>query len=134
MNLALHTGWLGVLEAAGIAFACGLVIYAIWHVLCRHLQWPQARAVGWACVVSVAAGAGVDAWKLFYLGMMRLESPLYARLALADIHDPERLGTRVVCEIAGALCGVVLGWLLFSRPSLASTPSPTVALNENRSD
>ena len=46
-----------------------------------------------------------------------VQSPLYARLALAGIHDPDALGTRVVCEIAGAGAGIVLGWWLFSHRS-----------------
>lgn len=134
MNLPLHLGWLGILEAAAIAFAVGLVAYLGWHALCRGLRWSEARAVGWACVTAVAAGAGIDAWKLFYLGMMKLESPLYARLALADIHDPERLGVRVVCETLAALSGVVLAWLLFSGRSAARNAASAAVLNENPSE
>lgn len=134
MNLSLHTGWLGVLEAAAIALAAGFVVYLFWHALCRRLRWSEARAVGWACLVAVAAGAGVDAWKLFYLGMMKLESPLYARLALADIHDPERLGARVVCEILAALSGVVLGWLWFSGAGRTHDPAGAGAVNGKAAD
>jgi hypothetical protein len=39
---------------------------------------------------------------------------LYARLALQGIHDAESLGARVVCEVVGALTGVVSGWHWFS--------------------
>jgi hypothetical protein len=46
--------------------------------------------------------------------MVRLESPVYARLALQGIHDADSLGTRVVSEIIGAGVGVLLGWRLFS--------------------
>lgn len=122
MNLPLHTGWLGVLEASAIALAIGFLVFLFWHFLCRRLHWSDARAVGWACAVAVALGAGIDTWKLFYLGMMKLESPLYARLALAGIHDAERLGARVVCEILAALCGVGVGWLSFSRRGGAPQP------------
>ena len=51
------------------------------------------------------------------MGIVRLESPLYARLFLATIHDPNELGSRVVLEIAGALAGVALGWVMFSSRS-----------------
>ena len=73
----------------------------------------------------VLIGAGTDAWNLFYLGISRLESPLYARIALQGIHDPDGLGSRVVLEIAGALTGVVLGWQWFSKKTddAASTKS-----------
>lgn len=115
MNLPLHYGFLGALEAGLIAFLIGLLIYAGWQAFCRSMGWSIGHAIGWSCVIAVVIGAGVDAWNLFYLGMMKLESPLYARLALQAIHDPDGLGARVVCEIIGALSGVVSGWQWFSR-------------------
>ncbi len=39
------------------------------------------------CLAAVAIGAGWDIWNLFYTSIVRLESPLYARLALQSIHD-----------------------------------------------
>lgn len=115
MNLPLHFGFLGALEAGLIAFVIGLLIYAGWQAVCRALGWSVGHAIGWACVFAIAIGAGIDAWNLFYLGVMKLESPLYARIALKAIHDPDALGTRVVLEMAGAVAGVVLGWQWFSR-------------------
>ena len=96
-------------------------MYFLWSRLCRLLHWSMGHAIGWACVISVVASAGIDAWKLFYMGIVRLESPLYARLFLATIHDPNELGSRVVLEIAGALAGVALGWVLFSSRSSEKT-------------
>ena len=112
MNLPLHLGWLGVLEAALIAFAAGVAAWFAWRWLAARAGWPPSRAIGWACVTGLVVGAGIDSWSLFYLGVARLESPVYARIALSKIHDPNFLGTRVVLEWAGALCGVVLGWIL----------------------
>jgi hypothetical protein len=114
MNLPLHFGFLGALEAGLIAFVIGVLCYALWQWLCRLLDWSIGHAIGWACVMAVVIGAGWDAWSMFYLGMMKLESPLYARLALQGIHDPDGLGSRVICEIVGALSGVVMGWQWFS--------------------
>jgi len=114
MNLELHYGLLGSLEAALIALACGFVVFSLWWQVCRRIGLSHGHAIGWASLGAVAAGAGVDCWNLFYLGMVRLESPLYARLALAGIHDPDQLGTRVVLEVLGALIGVGLGWYAFS--------------------
>lgn len=115
MNLPLHYGVLGALEAGVIAFVLGVLCFLFWNWLCLRLRWSIGHAVGWACVSAAVVGAGVDAWNLFYLGIMKLESPLYARLALQGIHDPESLGSRVVLEIAGALSGVALGWHWFSK-------------------
>ncbi|WP_145481260.1 DUF4175 domain-containing protein [Stenotrophomonas rhizophila] len=117
MNLPLHFGLLGTLEAGLIALLVGLLVYALWQRLCRWAGWSLGHAIGWASVISVVASAGIDAWKLFYMGIVRLESPLYARLYLATIHDPNELGSRVVLEVAGALGGVAVGWLVFSSRS-----------------
>ena len=115
MNLPLHMGWLGVLEAALIAFGVGMLCFVFWRWLCRCAGWSEARAIGWACVSALAIAAGVDSWNLFYLGVVRLESPVYARIALAKMHDPDFLGTRVFLEWAGALSGVVAGWIATRR-------------------
>ncbi|WP_421568991.1 hypothetical protein [Stenotrophomonas sp. PD6] len=125
MNLPLHFGLLGTLEAGLIALLVGLLVYALWHRVCRWAGWSAGYAIGWACVIAVVISAGIDAWKLFYMGIMRLESPQFARMFLATVHDPNELGSRVVLEVAGALAGVALGWLIFSSRSgekSASTP------------
>jgi len=112
MNLPLPLGWTGVLLAAVIAFAIGIACLLFWRWLGRRAGFSEAHAIGWACVTSVAIGAGIDTWHLFYLGVVTLESPLYARIALAKIHDADYVGTRAFLEWAGALSGVVAGWAL----------------------
>ncbi len=114
MNLPLHLGFLGALEAGLIALLVGALAFGLWRWLVRLLDGTVGHAIGWACVTAVVVAGGIDAWNLFYLGMMKLESPLYARLALQGIHDAGSLGARVVCEVAGALAGVAIGWQLFS--------------------
>jgi len=114
MNLPLHYGLLGSLEAALIALLIGLAVYWLSQWLCARNGLSMGHAIGWACLVAVAIGAGWDSWNLFYTSIVRLESPLYARLALERIHDPNQLGGRVVLEVVGALAGVALGWRLFS--------------------
>lgn len=114
MNLPLHIGFLGALEAGIIAWLVGVLAFALWHWLCGRLHWSMGRALGWACVTAVVVAAGIDSWNLFYLGMMRLESPLYARIALQGIHDAGSLGARVVFEWVGAMAGVATGWQWFS--------------------
>ena len=122
MNLALHRGWLGAFEAGLIAFALGVVAWFVWRWLARGGRLEPGQAIGGACVTAVVAGAGIDSWNLFYLGVVKLESPVYARIALSKIHDADFLGTRVFLEWAGALCGVVAGWLL-REPKPAPAPA-----------
>ncbi|KAF1708361.1 hypothetical protein [Pseudoxanthomonas sacheonensis] len=114
MNLPLHLGFLGALEAGLIAFLVGILSYGLWRWLMLRAGASIGHAIGWACVTAAVVAGGIDAWNLFYLGMMKLESPLYARLALQGIHDAESLGARVICEVAGVLAGVAVGWQLFS--------------------
>lgn len=115
MNLPLHLGWAGALEAGLIAMLVGLLAYALFHAIGARARWPEGHAIGWACLAAVVVGAGIDAWHLFYMGVVRLESPVYARIALSKIHDPDGLGIRVLMEIVGALGGVALGWMLAER-------------------
>lgn len=115
MNLPLHYGVLGAIEAGLIAFVLGVLCFLFWNWVSTRMRWSMGHAVGWASVSAVIFGAGVDTWNMFYLGISKLESPLYARLALQGIHDPDSLGSRVVLEIAGALSGVALGWQWFSK-------------------
>lgn len=119
MNLPLHFGLLGALEACAIAFVIGLLVYAVWHWIAARADIHHSHAIGWSCVIAVAIGAGIDAWHLFYLGMVKLESPVYARMALARIHDPDSLGARVTLEAIGAVVGVVVSRLGFSGRSSA---------------
>lgn len=116
MNLPLPPGWLGVLAAALIAFAVGAMALLGWQRVARRAGWAPSGAIGAACVTAVAIGAGIDSWHLFYLGVVQLESPLYARIALAHIHDADHLGVRVALEWTGALAGVVAGRLLVRDP------------------
>lgn len=120
MNLPLHPGWPGALEAGLIALAIGFALYFVFQALSRRFGWGPGHAVGWACLAAVAIGAGIDLWNLFYLGVVRLESPIYARIALAKIHDPDALGVRVLMEVLGALCGVALAWMLAQRRETGS--------------
>ena len=115
MNLPLHLGWPGALEAGLIALLVGLLAFALFHAIGTRARWPHGHAIGWSSLVAVMVGAGIDAWHLFYMGVVKLESPVYARIALSKIHDPDGLGIRVLMEVIGALSGVALGWMLAER-------------------
>jgi hypothetical protein len=125
MNLALHSGWLGALEAGALAFVIGLLAYLLSHFIARALRWPEGHAIGWAAFAAVAIGAGIDLWHLFSLFFVNPGSPARVQLALAGIHDPDGLGTRVVMEIMGALGGALVAWMAFeSRRTDGNPPRP----------
>ncbi|MEP6908737.1 MAG: hypothetical protein ABI858_12275 [Pseudoxanthomonas sp.] len=130
MNLPLHLGFLGAIEAGLIALLIGMLAFVFWRWLMRITGGSIGHALGWACLTAVAASSGLDIWNLFYLGIMKLESPLYARLALQGIHDAGSLGARVVCEVTGALTGVALGWLWFSTSDRKKNVSKQAGSND----
>jgi hypothetical protein len=110
--MGLSFGMPGVFEAAAIALGVGLLIALAAHWVARVSGWKQGTEIGVALVVTLVVAAGVDAWDLFSLSIVRLESPYVIMRTLETIHDPDFLGTRVVFEFAGAVAGVMLGWYL----------------------
>ncbi|KGI78871.1 hypothetical protein [Oleiagrimonas soli] len=116
MNLRfLDMGMAGVLEAALIAFLAGVVAWLLVHALVgRRLGWSAGKQIGWAYLLTLLGACSVDLWNLLYMGIVPMQSPVTIQRVLADIHDPDFLGTRVVAEVATAGLGVMLGWLLTS--------------------
>jgi hypothetical protein len=120
----LHLGMAGALEAGAISLLVGVVLHGLAHAFGRHNGWSHAGEIGWAYVGTLLASASVDMWNLLYMGIVPLDSPVVIRRILSGIHDPDMLGVRVICEIAGAAFGVMLGWLLWTgalRRHLASS-------------
>lgn len=120
----LSSGLAGALQAGGIAVVLGLALSLATHGLARPSGWREGTAIGVAFVLALLLGAGVDAWDLFYLSIVRLESPFAIRETLAAIHDPGSLGTRVVFEFIGAGAGVMLGWWLWMLGARARRGPP----------
>ena len=113
----LSFGMAGVLEAGAIALAVGLVVCLVAHWIGRRVGWRAGTGIGVALLITLVVAAGVDAWDLFHLSIVRMESPYVIERTLGEIHDPDFLGTRVVFEFAGAVTGVMLGWYLsIARP------------------
>jgi hypothetical protein len=67
MNLPLHFGFLGALEAGLIALLAGILGYGLLQWAVRKLHGSVGHALGWGFVVAAVASAGIDAWNLFYL-------------------------------------------------------------------
>ena len=110
--MGLSFGMAGVLEAGAIAAAVGLLAALLAHWIGRVSGWKPGTEIGVALVVTLVVAAGVDAWDLFHLSIVRLESPYVIMRTLETIHDPDFLGTRVVFEFAAAVAGVMIGWYL----------------------
>jgi hypothetical protein len=108
----LSPGVAGALEAGAIALLTGALLCALCHHLGRRAGWKQGTEIGVAFVATLFIAAGVDAWDLFHLSIVRLESPFVIQRMLGEIHDPAYLGTRVVFEFCGAVAGVMTGWYL----------------------
>lgn len=111
MNLPLHPGWPGALEAGLIAFAIGVAMFGLLHAIGRRGAWQEGRAFGWACLLAAAVGAGTDIWHLVPLYTVNPGNAARIRSALAGLHDPQWLGARVLAELVGALSGALSGWL-----------------------
>lgn len=110
----LGYGMTGALQAAAIAAVVGCVLFSLAHALRGVFGWRPGTEIGVAFALALLLAAGVDAWELFSLNIVRLESPFAIQQRLARIHDPDALGLRVVMEFLGAAAGVTLGWLAWA--------------------
>ena len=110
----LHTGLLGVAEAALIAFMLGLLAFACFHWCARRWDWPEGRALGWACVIALLAGSIIDFFLLMQVFRLNPLYPSRIQRVLEGIHDPEWLGIRFLAEVSGALAGAVVGWAWYA--------------------
>ena len=59
MNLPLHIGFLGALEAGLIALLVGVLAYALWHWIMRAVGGTVAQTIGWAGVTAVVVAGGI---------------------------------------------------------------------------
>lgn len=115
MNLAfLPFGPMGVFLSALISLVAGVILLGLVHAWGRGHGWSHAGEIGWAWLLTMLVTASADTWHLLYLGAVPMQSPVTIERVLATIHDPDSLGTRVVCEFIGASAGVMLGWLLWT--------------------
>lgn len=107
-------GFVGALQAGGIALAVGVVVYGLIRLLTRGNGWSHGKALSIAFVLSFVVGGGQDMWDLFYFNVAPLQSLTLLKLKLAAVHDPDAIGLRVFFEGVGALVGACIGWALFS--------------------
>lgn len=108
-------GYVGSLEAGAIALVIAMLVYALLHLFGRTQGWSQALEIGWATLIAMVLAGGNDLWNLVYFNYGRVQSLQLLRVRLAEVHDPDNLGGRVMAEFIGVCIGVYLGWLLASR-------------------
>jgi hypothetical protein len=108
-------GLVGALEAGAIALVVSLVAYVVLHLFGRTQGWSMGLEISWAAIVSLLLAGGGDLWNLFYFNYGRLQSLQLLRARLAEVHDPDSIGLRVLFEFIGVGLGIFLGWLLFVR-------------------
>ncbi len=108
----MSSGILGGIEAGAISAIVALLLFLLLHWLARRQGWSHGQQIGWAFLVASVLTVSGDLWDLFYLNYANLQSPALLTAVLGDLHDPEHLGMRVLCELLGVSLGVYLGWVL----------------------
>jgi len=108
-------GVVGGLEAGAISLVAGFLLYLLFHALGRRWGWKDGPRIGWAYLLALVFTVSGDLWNLFYFNYTSgLQSPQLLQARLAEVHDPDNIGTRVLFELLGAAIGVYVGWGLCS--------------------
>ncbi|HEX7816885.1 hypothetical protein [Dyella sp.] len=107
-------GTLGGLEAGLIALVVGVLVFGVFHALGRRAGWHYGAQFGWSYLVTLLLAASGDLWDLVYFNYAQLQSLQLLKAKLAEVHDPDGIGTRVFFEFVGAGIGLYLGYLLFA--------------------
>ena len=113
-------GFVGGIEAGVISALAGLLLFGVFHWLGRRNGWSLGPQVGWSLLLATMLTASGDLSDLFYFNYAPLQSVPLLKLKLAQVHDPDSIGLRVVCELLGIALGIYVGWLLCSRNGRSS--------------
>ena len=105
-------GIVGGMQAGAIAAVIGFFMLLLVHWLTRKQHWSLGHELGVTYLLALLPSSSGDLWNLFYFNYADLQSPVLMRATLADVHDPDGIGTRVLCEFLGVAVGLSLAWLL----------------------
>ena len=108
---------MGILDTVGeiagaVAAVIGFFMLLLVHWLTRKQRWSHGRVLSVTFLLSLLPSSSGDLWNLVYFNYANLQSPVLLRATLAEVHDPDGIGTRVLCEFLGAAVGLSLAWLL----------------------
>lgn len=120
----LPMGMAGALAAGAFSLLVGVWLLGLVHLFGRRHAWSHGQEIAWAFVATWLATSSVDSWNLVYMGIVPMQSPVTIGRILADIHDPDYLSVRVMCEIVGAMLGVMLGWAVWTGSLRAHLRGP----------
>ena len=108
-------GIIGGIEAGVISVLAGLLLFGLFHWLGQRNDWSYGPQIGWSFLLATVLTASGDLWDLFYFNYARLQSLQLLKAKLAQVHDPDGIGTRVLCELLGVALGIYIGWVWCSR-------------------
>lgn len=118
-------GMVGGLQAGAIAAVVGLLLFGALRWFGERNEWGNGKQLAWAYLLTLALAASGDLWDLVYFNYGQLQSLQLLKAKLAGVHDPDGIGTRVMCEFIGGVIGVYVGWVLFARLGLVRPRAPT---------
>jgi hypothetical protein len=105
-------GIVGGMQAGLISAVMGLLLFGFFHWLGRRNGWGNGPQIGWSFLLATLLTGGGDIGDLFYFNYGRLQSLQLLKAELASVHDPDGIGTRVMCELIGVVLGIYVGWVL----------------------
>lgn len=108
-------GIVGGLEAGAISAVAGFLLYALFNWIGNRNDWGHGLRTGWSSLMALLLTAGGDLWDMVYFNYGRVESIQFLKVKLAEVHDFDGLGTRVLFEFLGVGAGVFLSRLLLRR-------------------
>lgn len=107
-------GIVGGVQAGLISALAGLLLFFAFHAWGRRHDWSWGQQIGWSFLLAAALTASGDLWNLFYFNYGRLQSLQLLKVKLAEVHDPDHMGLRALCELLGVALGIYVGWALAS--------------------
>ncbi|TBR40508.1 MULTISPECIES: hypothetical protein [Dyella] len=108
-------GLVGGLQAGAIATVVGLLAYLMFNWIGGRSDWGQGARIGWSYLLGLMISGSGDMWDMFYFNYARLQSLQLLKAKLAQVHDPDGIGTRVFFELMGVALGIYIGWVIAGR-------------------